>query len=278
MSVSHNNNFIVGANIENKNDKQAWLFGLNGQKEVLWNKVLRKDKGTIMRYFSPTKDNGIIVVGSKINDYGQKIAWIVKLKNERATLNNDGMQANMKPPSSSQKERPKPNYVNNRPPQPNMKPPSSQTKPKPNTAREIAKRDSEAPQITVYKPIVDKNKSITVRKNSIQIEGIVRDKSKLVSIQIGEYPQNVSRTSTKKSEFSATIHLKVGQNKIDIRAIDEHGNLATETLLVTYETIKDVAGPELQITSPILDASAFATVFEKNVRTVSYTHLRAHET
>ncbi|MGB1207289.1 MAG: caspase family protein [Chitinophagales bacterium] len=267
LSRPNNNNLIVGANIENRNGKQAWLFGLNTQREMIWSEKLRKNQGTIMHNFLQTKDKGIVVVGSKIDSYGQKMAWIVKLKNERTTANSTPPQANIKPNSQAAA---KPNYADNRPPKPYMKPTSSENKPSQsnssNTARETAKRDSNAPQIAVYQPIIDKNKSVTVKSNSIKIEGLVRDESKLVSIQIGEYPQNVSRTSTKKSDFSATIHLNIGQNKIDIRAIDEHGNLATETLFITYETVRDITGPDLQITSPLLDGNAFATIFEKNVK------------
>ena len=263
LSIVDNNNFIVGANVENKSGKQAWLVGLNAEKEVLWNEVLRKDDETLMTHFTQTKDNGLVVVGSKIDNYGQKNAWILKLKNESTTANNRPPHSNIKPNNS---ETTKPNYVDNRPPQPNIKPTSSKQQKTNSIATEIAKRDSEAPQITVYKPIIDKNKSTIAMSNTIQIEGMVRDESKLVSIQIGEHPQNISRASSKKSDFSATIYLNAGQNKIDIRAIDEHGNLATESIFVTYESLKDTEGPELQITSPMLDGSAFATVFEKNVK------------
>lgn len=91
---------------------------------------------------------------------------------------------------------------------------------------EAATRDTSPPTIQISSPQVSRGLGLGVTTSKITVTGRATDASGINEVLVQGTPAELDEAGN----FSATVLLKIGENKIAVTAVDIYGNRATEDL------------------------------------------------
>lgn len=102
----------------------------------------------------------------------------------------------------------------------------------------IFSRDKKPPTILIFSHDVTRSIKITGSYKETTIQGRAIDESGIVEVLV-DYKEAFIDA---KGNFKADVYLKVGENKIDVSAMDRYGNQATQTITITRESMQKPLG------------------------------------
>ena len=93
--------------------------------------------------------------------------------------------------------------------------------------------DNKAPVVSFTKPLLNKQKPITVNTEEIILSGKVSDESGVFELTINGMYAGLNENN----EFKTDAYLAEGNNNIFVRAVDEHQNAVEETYPIVYKSL-----------------------------------------
>lgn len=97
----------------------------------------------------------------------------------------------------------------------------------------VAKKDSKPPEVRILSPQVHRGIGLQVKDARLAVTGIAIDVSGVAEVVINGQPAALDA----QGNFSATVLLKVGENRIDVVALDTRGNKGYETFKLSREAM-----------------------------------------
>lgn len=104
--------------------------------------------------------------------------------------------------------------------------------------------DTDPPEIKLIKPSITRGTEYISQTEKVDIVGEVRDHSRIRFVSVNKEILLINETGM----FVTSIYTRAGRNEISLKAMDEHGNMQEQTIIINYDppvvTLADIINKE----------------------------------
>jgi hypothetical protein len=120
-------------------------------------------------------------------------------------------------------------------------------------------KDTSPPKITVKSPEIGKEIKVAAKTSRITVLGKATDESGIAEIVVNEEIAKLDE----EGNFSANVLLKVGENEINVTAVDIYQNQSTQSFKI-YREGEKIAAPPIVVPSPEIKGKYYALIIGIN--------------
>jgi hypothetical protein len=104
-----------------------------------------------------------------------------------------------------------------------------------------------APRVIITSPDVTRAVLVVAKKTTLTIIGIAESEAGIMDVQINGRQADIDE----KGNFSSEVPLRIGQNKIEVTAIDVHNNRSTKRFVIGRESGKIATAKTEPVVTPV---------------------------